>query len=403
MFSIKRIFCFFALLLLFLPAKPQAYNDLQVSLLTVEPRSNAVYTIFGHTALRLYSPSRSIDTVLNWGTFDFDQPNFIFNFVLGKTDYFLSASSTRDFLYAYKAGNSTVIEQVLNIPDSLKMNLLNAMETNLQPENVGYRYNIFFDNCTTRARDIIEGFCGGIYVYPIQKESVTIRKLVHNYTKPYPWLEFGIDFVIGSGADSTISRNTEMFLPEKLMTILDQSVVRSSDGTEYQIVLSSKTILQSGNDEHTNAGSIFDDFTKPIVVTTLLFLCYLFLAIIGYREKRNFRYPFAFAFLLAGLGGCIIAEMVFFSFHPCTSPNWNLVWVHPLHLFAFAGFLFKKYYKLFRWYHAVNFVLLSCFLIAWHWIPQGLNTAAIPLAGCLWLVSGYQCLFWKRENDKNKG
>ena len=399
MFLIKRIFCFFIFLLLFFPVESQTYNDLQVSLLTVKPRSNATWTIFGHTALRLYDPFRSIDTVLNWGTFDFDQPNFIFNFVLGKTDYFLSSSSTQDFLYAYEAGNSTVIEQILNIPDSLKMPLLQAMETNLQPKNIGYRYNIFFDNCTTRARDIIEEFCGGIWIYPNQNESVTIRDLVHNYTKPYPWLEFGIDFIIGSGADSLISRRTEMFLPERLMTILDQSVVGTSDGMEHPIVLSSKTVLQSGHDVNAKTGF---PFTKPIVATTFLFFIYLFFTIIAYRKNRNFRLLFAFAFLLAGLGGCIIAELVFFSMHPCTSPNWNLVWVHPLHLIAFVGFLFKKFYKLFRWYHAVNFVLLSCFLAAWHWIPQGLNVAAIPLVGSLWLISGYQCLFLKRESVKNK-
>ena len=399
MFSIKRTFCFFTLLLLFFTAESQTYDDLQVSLLTVKPRSNAVWTIFGHTALRLYDPSSSVDKVLNWGTFDYDQPNFIFNFVLGKTDYFLSASSTQEFLYIYEAGNSTVIEQIINIPDSLKMSLLQAMETNLRHENIVYRYNIFFDNCTTRARDVIEDFCEGIWIYPDQKESVTIRKLVHNYTKPYPWLEFGIDFAIGSGADSLISRRTEMFLPERLMTILDQSVVRTSDGTEYPIVLSSKTMLQAGNDVNVKPGS---PFTKPIVATTFLFLIYLFLTVIACRKKRNFRFLFAFAFLIAGLGGCIIAEFVFFSMHPCTSPNWNLVWVHPLHLIAFVGFLFKKFYKLFNWYHAVNFVLLSCFLAAWHWIPQGLNVAAIPLVGTLWLISGYQCLFLKRGNVKNK-
>ena len=400
MILIKRLLCFFTLLLLFFTAKSQTNDDLQVSLLTVKPRSNAVWTIFGHTALRLYEPSRSINIVLNWGTFDFDQPDFIFNFVLGKTDYFLSSSSTQSFFYEYETGNSTVVEQILNIPDSLKTPLLQAIKTNLQPENIEYLYNIFFDNCTTRARDIFEDFCGGVWIYPKQNEPVTIRNLMHNYTKPYPWLEFGIDFIIGSSADSLISRRTEMFLPEKLMADLDQSVVRTSDGTEHPIVLSSKTVLQSRNDANAKTGSLF---TKPIVATTLLFLVYLFFIIIGYRKKRNFRLPFAFAFLAAGLGGYLIAEFVFFSLHPCTSPNWNLVWLHPLHLIAFVGFLFKKIYKLFCWYHAVNFVLLSCFLVAWHWIPQELNGAAIPLVGSLWLISGYQYyLFLKRENVKDK-
>ncbi|MDR2621413.1 MAG: DUF4105 domain-containing protein [Dysgonamonadaceae bacterium] len=408
-------FLFFGLFLFFSSLlQSQTNNDLQVSLLTVMPRSKAVYTIYGHTALRLYSPSRSIDTILNWGTFDTDKPNFMYHFLLGETDYFLSATSAESFLYSYKSGNSTVVEQFLNIPDSLKEPLIQMLQTNLLPENIEYRYNIFFNNCTTRPRDIIEKICGGTLIYPDQDESVTIRKLVHGCTKHYPWMEFGIDLVIGNGADSLISRHSEMFLPERLMDILDQSFVRTPDETEYPVVLSKKTILQSTDDSHAKDVS---PLTKPIVVTIFVFLIYLGYTVHGARctvhDVKNkpcapdrvprtvHRAPCALLFLAAGLSGCIIAGLAFFSLHPCTSPNWNLVWLHPLHLIGFAGFLFKKFYPLFRWYHGVNFVLLSCFLLGWQWIPQALNIAFIPLIGCLWLVSGYQYLFLKRKNAKN--
>jgi hypothetical protein len=387
----KRFF-FFGLLVFF-PSflQSQTNDDLQVSLLTVMPRSKAVYTIYGHTALRLYAPSRSVDAVLNWGTFDSDKPNFLYHFLLGETDYFLSATSTQHFTDAYEAGNSTVVEQIINIPDSLKTSLLQMMETCLRPENIEYRYSIFFDNCTTRPRDIIEKACGGTLIYPKQDESVTIRKLVHGYTQRYPWMEFGIDLLIGSGADSLISRRTEMFLPERLMNILSQSVVKMPDGTEYPVVLSEKTILQSAGDGKEKDGFLF---TKPIFVNIFVFLLCALLFLRGNDRYR--RLPFTLLFLLAGLGGCLIAGLVFLSKHPCTSPNWNIVWLHPFHLIGFAGFLFKKYYPLFLWYHAVNFVLLSGFLLGWHWIPQELNTAFIPLAGSLWLVSGYQILKRKK-------
>jgi hypothetical protein len=74
-------------------------------------------------------------------------------------------------------------------------------------------------------------------------------------------------------------------------------------------------------------------------------------------------------------------------------------------LYTYIGLtegLFKKYCPLFRWYHAVNFVLLSCFLLAWNWIPQELNSAFFPIIGTLWLASGYSYWFLKRKNGKNK-
>jgi hypothetical protein len=395
--SVKR-FIFFGLCLFFPSLIQSQTNDslqnLQVSLLTVMPRSNAVYTIYGHTALRLCDPVRSIDVVLNWGTFDSDKPNFIYHFLRGETDYSMSDVPTPYFIYSYKSENSKVIEQILNIPDSLKASFLQAMETNLQSDNREYRYNIFFDNCTTRPRDIIEKLCGGKLIYPIQNDSLTLRELVHDCTKYYPWMEFGIDLLIGNGADSLIALRTEMFLPEKLMNHLDRSIVKTSDGKEYPIVLSSKTILQAENNGKAKAGS---PFTKPIVVTVFVLIIYFTLAVIAYWKKHNFRLPFALLFLPVGLAGCIVAGLVFFSQHPCTSPNWNLLWIHPLQLIGFAGFLFKKYYTLFRWYHAVNFVLLSCFLLCWHWIPQEMNFAFIPLIGCLWLVSGCQLFVFEKK------
>ncbi|MDR0613697.1 MAG: DUF4105 domain-containing protein [Dysgonamonadaceae bacterium] len=394
-------FLFFALFLFFSSLmQSHANNDLQVSLLTVMPRSKAVYTVYGHTALRLYDPSRAVDAVLNWGTFDTDKPNFIYHFLLGETDYFLSATSIQHFMRVYEADNATVVEQVINIPDSLKTSLLQMMETNFQPENIEYRYNIFFDNCTTRPRDMIEKICGGTLIYPKPDESVTIRKLVHGCTEQYPWMEFGIDLAIGSGADSLISRRTEMFLPERLMNLIGQSPVKTPDGTEYPAVLSEKTVLQS-----TGAGNAKDVFpvAKPVAVNSFVFLIYLTLTLIANDKRKSTRLPFAGLFLVAGLCGCIVAGLVFLSAHPCTSPNWNIVWLHPLHLIGFAGFLRKKLYPLFRWYHAVNFVLLSVFLLGWYWIPQELNAASIPLIGSLWLVSGYQyCFFLKRKNVKTK-
>ena len=394
----KRLLFFFLLLFTFSSVNSQANDNLRVSLLTESPRPTAVWTIFGHTALRLYDPDRDIDTVLNWGTFDFDQPRFIWRFVEGKTDYFLSAAPFRHYMIHCNYNGVKSTEQVLNIPDSVKEALLEFLQTNLLPENIDYRYNFIFDNCTTRPRDIIEQFCGGTMLYPKQAQAITLRQLIHQYTRYYPWLELGIDCVIGSGADSLVSFRCELFLPEKLMGALDRSMVKLADGSEQPVVLSSDLLFQSPDYQPPVASTFI--WNDTFAVGLAIFILYLVLLIITYLKKYRFRFPFALLFFVAGAGGCIVAMLNFFSLHPCVQSNWNILWLHPLHFIACAGFFFRKSYSWIRWYHAANFVLLSGFLLGWHWIPQELNISFIPFILCLWAVSGLQ--FVNLRHRKNE-
>jgi hypothetical protein len=385
---VKRFLFSFLLLLSLSLAKSQSYDNLQVSLLTVKPSPTEVYTIYGHTAMRLFDPSNNMDLVLNWGMFDSHAPNFIFHFVRGETDYYFTTMDYNAFFLEYSWKNTTITEQILSIPNEDKEALIRLISVNLRPENRNYRYNFLFDNCTTRPRDIIEKCCGGKLAYPVQTEKITFRDLIHSCTNPYPWMAFGIDLVIGNGADSLISIRQELFLPENLMNTLEQATVTTPNGDEFPAVVSSKIILQS-SDEEISQLTFWD---SPLKIGFVIFLIYLVLVVVGHYKKRCFRLPFALLFLVAGIGGCIVAIICFFSVHPCTNPNWNILWLHPLHFIGFAGFLFKKSYPLFRWYHGINFVLLSGFLLGWHWIPQELNLACIPFILCLWMISGYRTI-----------
>jgi hypothetical protein len=392
----KRLLLFFILLFSVFVAKSQVYDSLKVSLLTVKPRPNEVYTIYGHTALRLCDPVSNTDVVFNWGMFNFNAPNFLYRFVKGETDYYLAAEAYKEFIFSYTWGNATVLEQVLTIPDENKEALIEMLMLNLEPKNREYRYNFLFDNCTTRPRDIIEKICGGKLIYPEKKQKTTYRELIHSCTNPYPWMAFGIDLVIGSGADSLISQRSELFLPTKLMDTLDRSTVTTGNGDEHPIVASSQTLLQST--DNTPPTLKFQD--SPLKVGFLVFFLYLALVIAGYIKKRKFWIPLALLFLIAGVGGCIVVFLSFFSVHPCTGHNWNILWLHPLHFIGCAGYFFKKPHSLFRWYHGFNFVLLSVLLLAWYLVPQQLNPANIPFILCMIMASGYSYYFLKKGKNE---
>lgn len=75
-------------------------SRLQVSLITCAPGAE-LYSVFGHTALRIVDSAANTDIIYNYGTFNFDDPDFYSKFVRGKLMYFLSQQSFADFLYEY--------------------------------------------------------------------------------------------------------------------------------------------------------------------------------------------------------------------------------------------------------------------------------------------------------------
>ena len=88
--SLKTVLAF---LLFAITANTTAQNKLSneafISLLTCGP-GNELYSVFGHTAIRVYDPSTNFDVVYNFGAFDFDTPNFYGKFVKGDLQYFVS-------------------------------------------------------------------------------------------------------------------------------------------------------------------------------------------------------------------------------------------------------------------------------------------------------------------------
>ena len=88
----------------------QKADDIKISLLTCAP-GDAIYTLFGHTAIRYENPSKNIDVVFNYGLFRFDAPNFIWRFSLGETDYELGIESFERFKWEYNYFGRDVWQQ----------------------------------------------------------------------------------------------------------------------------------------------------------------------------------------------------------------------------------------------------------------------------------------------------
>lgn len=375
-----------------LHAQVQLNDSASVSLLTASPWNGALYALFGHTAIRVQDDSTGMDAVFNYGFFDSSQPGFIYNFVRGRTDYILGVTSFADFLYEYNAKGQQVVEQQLNLSQHEKQLLYNALYENALPENRGYRYNYFYDNCATRPRDMVEKYMEGVVQYPPTVKSQSYRDLVHESLVHYPWYHFGVDLLIGTEADSTIGVREKMFIPSYLMDSFEKATIRKNDSITIPLVVRSEVLIAQ---DHVRNGVAEKSFFTPLVTALILLFFSLIISLIQVFKMSRSRFIRIYDTLLfgvAGLGGVIIFFLMYFSSHPATNPNWNLVWLNPVALLAALFFWVKSARGSVYIYHFINFVLLTLFLLCWWFLPQQLPVATIPFSMSLWIRSATNLL-----------
>ena len=198
-------------------------DSIQISLLTCSA-GKEVWTQYGHTAIRYYDKESGEDLAINYGTFSFDQSYFIPRFVLGMTDYRMGVQPMDAFLSQYSYEGRGVTEQVLRLSAKDKEVICEALQNNLKPENVVYRYNYFFDNCTTRARDMIVNHLHGKVVYPPADQDATFRSMIHKWNDKDKWAQFGEDLLLGVNADRKTTKAEQQFLPENLRNDFDKAI-----------------------------------------------------------------------------------------------------------------------------------------------------------------------------------
>ena len=105
----------YLLVALFLYGFVNAYSSnpdsIRLSLMTCAPGSE-IYAHFGHTAIRYENYTRKIDLVFNYGMFNFREPNFVWRFVKGETDYQLGITPYIYFRAEYAMRGSSVYQTV---------------------------------------------------------------------------------------------------------------------------------------------------------------------------------------------------------------------------------------------------------------------------------------------------
>ena len=373
-------------------------DSLRISLLTCGA-GDEIYSLFGHTALRVEDRTTGRDVVYHYGVFDFDTPNFALKFALGETDYQMGMTSYKRFLSEYAWLGRSVEQQVLDLTPEEARRLADRLAENYRPENRVYRYSYFYDNCATRPRDQVEQAVEGHVDYGRDMESratgQTFRSIMRHYAEGHPWSRFGMDFCLGSKADEPVNLRETMFVPFNVRDYFATAQIAAPDGTARPLTRPTETLVPSPD---TRTPQEDQGFT-PLRAALLLFAATAGATIYGLKRKRPLWGIDAVLFAAAGLAGIIPAFLVLFSQHPAVSPNYLLLVFHPLHLLCLPWMLRRVSQCRRSRYMAANFTVLTLFILLWAVIPQRFDLAVLPLACCLLVRSGSNLVLSCRKQD----
>lgn len=339
----------------------------KISLLTCGP-GNESYSLFGHTAIRIVwqdENAQNRDIVVNYGMFSFKQPYFIARFVFGLTDYQMGITSFEDFKAEYEYEQRWVIEQELNLTTHEKQALLMSINENYKPENITYRYNIFYNNCTTKARDIIYANVDGEIKYSESNNSdISFRALCHSKTQYHRWSQFGNDLLLGIKADMPTDKSEQQFLPENLKSDFDKAIIIDKDGNTRKLVATERYIIPKTNvtSADSAAGRSNTDFTSPICIISLIALLLLTASFIEYKRNRIFWGIDAALMTLTGVAGLILFAMVF-SQHPTTNINLQILILNPVALAMMFPMVKNERRMKLTWWHKTYTIFIFAGII----------------------------------------
>ena len=356
------------------PTAIETHIQAEISLVTCYPGSRN-YELYGHTMIRVQIEGQ--DLLFNYGIFNFKQSGFIYRFVKGDCDYSLAAYPMQYLTQGYE--DRKIVEQVLDLDDAQKVDIISFLWNNVQPENAVYRYGWAYNNCATKPRDIIENAVGGSLEYGNPKRGeATFRSIMAFFDKNYPWQQFGIDMVLGYDLDHKLDYREQMFSPIILMEAMADAT-QERDGKRIPVVKATN-ILVEGGDEGAVLGPTPMVLT-PMFVLTLLLVIVLALTIKERLGKRHYRWLDSVVFGVYGLVGVLVGFLTFVSSHYGTSSNLHIVWLHPLLLLPAIMEWIKRMRPLVAIIHVVNALLIVLLAAGWYWLPQSGNMALVPMAG----------------------
>lgn len=304
------------------PTELLAETDVpRIALVTFGPGPQ-IWARFGHNAIRVTWPESSLyggsDYLYNFGYFDFNEPGFYRNYATGNMQYYAVAENpARAFVYYRELGRS-IREQPLDMPPEQALAIAVELNRLIQPDERRYPYDYFFNNCSTRVRDVLNDALGGALFdqYQPLPAAHTLRWDALRMVQDDLLLYLGLHIGLGRVVDQPISQWDAAFLPG----ILADQVARL-DG----VAINDQAVFQGRAEA--------EDFQPRHTSMALLGLVTVLLIVLPLRGQSGWRLTGARVWLLvSGLGGLLLLFLWLMTNHEAAWRNENLLLLLPTNL-----------------------------------------------------------------------
>jgi Domain of unknown function (DUF4105) len=200
------------------PEVAKLYQDKPVVELVTMGVGSLIWERHGHIALCVHYDDPRDDRCYNYGVGDFHHPlGMAWGFLRGGGSFWVEKKPVAEMLSIYQYTDRTIWVQPLPLTPEQKKKVVDKLEFDILEANRYYAYDHFWDNCTTRVRDIIDDVTGhALSKMTEPTDDHTYRDLAREgfFGMRIPLLT--TDIAMGRVTDRVPSYYERMFLPQYL-------------------------------------------------------------------------------------------------------------------------------------------------------------------------------------------
>ncbi len=308
-------------------------DSLEIKLVTIEP-GDEVPMWWGHTGLIVEDLTTGQSLFYNYGLFSFEQDNFFTNFARGRLIFWVGVWQTELALRFYKSQNRTIRIQVINLPQNLKLEMATFLANNVLPENREYLYDHYYDNCSTRIRDIFDRLTEGQFKkFTANASRFTLRELTRRFTHRGFFMDWLLMFLMNDTIDQPIRQWDDMFLPTELEKYIGLFSYTDTQGHIQKMVKETMPYYVA-KDVYRIPDEPPVHWPKGLILGTMTGIIGIGMAIGFAKQKKAAARIYGFYYLLLGIWfgipGTVLFFMALLTDHNVTYYNENLFLANPL-------------------------------------------------------------------------